>query len=227
MLQGTGEPANDSRVTDRASYGPIRAGAESVAVEAELYDARGDQAGAVAAGVAGDIELCGESVEAALGGALAYVQGLGKLCARRRAAGEGSLTTIGGDERGSRRALFFVQRHRGLGRGDGAASPAGNRVGDFESVATDDQRVAVAQPPWPVERLAVQCRAVAAVEVGCHQRPTPVLDLEVVPGDRLVVDRHVGLGVPADDSTPGRKLHRPRLPALARQPDPRIHRSRA
>ena len=56
-------------------------------------------------------------------------------------------------------------------------------------MAADDQRVAVAQPPRPVERLTVQGGAVAAVEVGRHQHLPALLDLQVVPGDRVVLER--------------------------------------
>ena len=78
-------------------------------------------------------------------------------------------------------------------------------------MAADDQGVAVAQPPRPVERLAVERGAVAAVEVGRHQHPAAALDLEVVPGDRLVVDADVGLGVAADHGALAAQRHRARL----------------
>src|SRR6478752_1886908 len=60
-------------------------------VEAQFDYAGGDLAGAVAAGVAGDVELGGEGVEAALGGALADVELSGNLGSGGGAAGEGAL----------------------------------------------------------------------------------------------------------------------------------------
>ena len=75
-------------------------------------------------------------------------------------------------------------------------------------MAADDQHVAVAQAARAVERLAVQLGAVAAVEVGRHQHAAAALDLEVVPGDRLVVDVDVGLGIAADDRALAAERHR-------------------
>jgi hypothetical protein len=65
------------------------------AVEAEFDDPGGDLAGAVAAGVAGDVELGGEGVEAALGGALGDVQLGGDLGAGGGTTGEGTLAAVG------------------------------------------------------------------------------------------------------------------------------------
>src|SRR6476659_4670027 len=61
------------------------------AVEAQLDDASGDLPWAVAAAVAGDVELGGEGVEAALGGALGDVELGGDLGPGRGTAGEGPL----------------------------------------------------------------------------------------------------------------------------------------
>ena len=85
----------------------------SAAVEAELDHAGGDQARAVAAGVAGDVELGGERVEAALGGALADVERLGDLGAGGGTAGEGALAAVGRDQRRRRRPLLLAEGHRG------------------------------------------------------------------------------------------------------------------
>lgn len=95
MLGPRAVPTNDTRATHRATNGPVRVSNHSReahptfapagcvrnrmrcgsagAVEAQFDHAGGDLAGAVAAGVAGDVEFGGEGVEAALGGALADV----------------------------------------------------------------------------------------------------------------------------------------------------------
>ncbi len=195
----------------------------SSAVEAELDHAGGDQAGAIAAGIARDIKLGGEGVEAALGGALADVQCLGDLSAGGGTTGEGTLAAVGRDQRRRGRPLLFVEGDAGAAGGDRAARPTRNPVGDFEPVAADDQGVTVAQAPRPLERLAVERRAIAAVEIGRHQHATAVLDLEVVPGDRLVIDLDPGLGIAADDGALAGERHRTGLAALAREPDSRVH----
>src|SRR4051794_15411728 len=58
----------------------------AAAVEAELDDAGGDEAGALATGVAGDVELGGESLKPPLGRALADVELGGDLGPGGRAA---------------------------------------------------------------------------------------------------------------------------------------------
>src|SRR3954447_2831248 len=68
------------------------------AVQAELDHPGGDLARAVAAGIAGDGELGGEGVEAPLGGPLADLERGGHLGTGGRAAGEGALAAVGGDE---------------------------------------------------------------------------------------------------------------------------------
>ncbi len=193
------------------------------AVEAELDHAGGDQAGPLAAGVAGYVELGGECVEAPLGSALADMERLGELRPRCWTAGEGPLAAVGSDQGHRGRPLLFTQLGRGLAHGDRPPCPAGNRVGDFEPVVGNGQHVAVAQATRTIERLPVERGSVAAVEVGRHQHARAALDLEVMPGDGLVVDANVGLWV-----TPNRRpLHqweRPWLTALSRQPDPSVHR---
>ena len=82
-------------------------------------------------------------------------------------------------------------------------------------MTADDQRVAVAQAARPVERVAVERGAVAAVEVGRHQDAAAALDLEVVPGDRLIVEVEVGRGIAADHGPLAAKRDRVRLAALA------------
>ena len=92
-----------------------RPGCQRAAVEAELDHAGGDLARAVAAGVAGDVELRRQGVESALRGALGDVQLLGDLGPGRGAAGEGALAAVGGDQRRRGRPLLLAQRHPGLG----------------------------------------------------------------------------------------------------------------
>ena len=193
------------------------------AVEAELYDSGGDLARAVPAGLAADAELGGEGVEAALGGALAYVESFRDLSAGGGTAREGALCSIWGDKGHGGCTLVFVEGDGAACGGDRAARPAGDRVGDFEPVAADDQGVAVAQAAWPLERLTVERGAVAAVEVGGHQHAAAVLDLEVVPGDRLVIDLDAGLGVAADDGALAAQRNRTGLATLTREPDSRVH----
>jgi ribose 5-phosphate isomerase A len=192
-------------------------------VEAELDHPSGDQAGALTARLARDFELGGEGIEAALGGALADVQDLGDLGASGRTAGEGALAAVGRDQGGSGRALLFVESDAGAAGGDRSSRPARDRIGDFEAVAADDQGVAIAQAARPLERLAVERGAVAAVEVGRHQHPAAVLDLEVVPGDRLVIDLDAGLGIAANDGALACQRHRTGLATLTREPDSRVH----
>ncbi len=90
-------------------------------------------------------------------------------------------------------------------------------------MAADDQGVAVAQAPRPVERLAVQRRAIAAVEVGGHQHLPAPRDLDVVPGDGLVVEVDVGLRVATDDGALCGQRRRAGLAVLCGQPDARVH----
>ena len=112
-------------------------------------------------------------------------------------------------------ALLRSSATDGLGCGNGRPDRRRrHRAADFEPVAADDQRVAVAQAARAVERLAVERRAVAAVEVGRHQHLAAALDLEVVPGDRLVIDVDAGIGVAADHGPLPRKRHRARLVRL-------------
>jgi len=99
-------------------------------------------------------------------------------------------------------------------------------VGPTGGPAASGAGVAVAQPARAVERLAVERRAVATVEVGRHQHTAAGLDLEVVPGDRLIVDADIRLRI-APNGRPPRDRHRPRLPALAGNPYARIHPQRA
>ena len=238
MLREHSERANDNRGAHRATSGPPRATRPQKpsfkdgfcglallrAIEAELDDAGGDQAGALAAGVAGDVELRGERVEAALGGALADVERLGELGAGRWTTGEGARAAVGGDKRCRGRPLLLAERDGRFARRDGRPRPTRDGVGDFEPVVRDGQHVAVTQPAWAVEWLAVQRRPVAAVEVGRHQHPAAALDLKVMPGDRVVVDADVGLWI-APDRDPRPQRHGARLPTLTRQPDPRVHRT--
>src|SRR5580765_6711559 len=149
MLGSEAVRENDSGVADRAASGPHQANALSGAVEAQLNYPSSYEARAIAAGVAGDVELGRQGVEAALGGALADVQRLGQLGARRGATREGALAAVGGDQCGRGRPLLFAQRHRGSRRGDRAARPPRHRVRHFEAAATDDQRIAVAQAARP------------------------------------------------------------------------------
>ena len=94
------------------------------AVEAELDDPGRDQARPLAAGLAGDVELRGQGVEAALGGALADVQCLGDLRPGGGAAGEGALAAVGGDQGGRGRPLLLGQRDGGRVGGNGRAGRA-------------------------------------------------------------------------------------------------------
>src|ERR1700761_976420 len=179
-------------------FGPSTGGRrrcdELAAVEAQLDHAGGDLAGTVAARVAGDLEFGRQGVEPALRGALADVERLGDLGARGGTAGEGALAPIRGDERGGGRPLLLAQRHPRLGggdsRGDRRRAPRGR---DFQPVPAHDQRVAVPQPPRPVERLTIERRPIAAVEVGGHQHLPPPLDFQVVPGNRLVIKGQIGV----------------------------------
>jgi ribose 5-phosphate isomerase A len=193
------------------------------AVQAELDHPGGDQARALATGLPRHFELGGEGVEAALGGALTDVQDLRDLGAGGGTPGKGTLAAVGRDQRRRGCALLFIERDAGAGGRDGAARPTRDRVGDFEPVPTDNQGVAVAQAARPVERLTVERRAVAAVEVTRHQHAASVLDLEVVPGDRLVVDLDLRLRVATDDGALARERNRTGLATLAREPDSRVH----
>ncbi len=204
-------------------YCPVKVGGgEKSTIETELDHARGDQAGAFAAGVAGDVEPGGERVEAALCGALADVERLGELGPGGGTTGEGALAAVGRHERRRGCSLLLVECDRGLARGDGRPRPARSRVGDFEPVVRHRQHVAVAEAAGAIEGLAVQGRAVAAVEVSGHQHAAAALDLEVMPGDGLVVDADIGRGI-APDRHPTGDRKRPRLRALPRQPDSRVH----
>ena len=101
--------ANDSGAPRGDGFGPVRVRSRRSAgpVEAELDHAGGDEAGALAAGVGGDVELGGEGLEPALGGALTDVERGGDLGAGRGTAGEGSLAAVGGDQcRGGRPLLL-------------------------------------------------------------------------------------------------------------------------
>src|SRR6476659_398967 len=159
ILREQGVRANDSRAPNRATFGPPQAtylarpllASHSDAecslelrrpVEAELYDPCRDQAGALAARVAGDVELGGERVEAALGGALADVQRLGELGAGGWAAGEGALAAVGGDQRRGRRPLLLVESDRRFARRHRGAGPARHGIGDFKPVIGDGEDVA-------------------------------------------------------------------------------------
>ena len=139
MLGPEAVPANDSRchlpghkwpgggqIAETAKTltlsGFLRTRCSARAVEAELDDARRDLAGAVAAGVAGDVELGGEGVEAALGGALGNVQLGGDLGPGGGTAGKGALAAVGGDEGGGGRPLLLAEGDRGLTGGDGGAT---------------------------------------------------------------------------------------------------------
>ena len=114
------------------------------AVEAELDHAGGDQARALAAGVAGDVELGGERVEAALGGALADVERLGELGAGGGTAGEGALAAVGRDQGRGGRPLLLGERDRGLARRDVAPALPGSgrrlRAGGRRRSATSPSR---------------------------------------------------------------------------------------
>ena len=151
------------------------------------------------------------------------MQCLGDLGAGGGTTGEGTLAAVGRDQRCRSRPLFFIEGDAGATGRHGAPRPAGHRVGDFEAVGADDQGVAVAQAARTVERLAVERGAVAAVEVGRHQHAAAILDLEVVPGDRLVVDLDPGLGVAADDGALGCERRRVRLTLRPADPDARVH----
>jgi ribose 5-phosphate isomerase A len=194
------------------------------AVEAQLDHAGGNQARAFAAGIAGDAELRRERVEAALGGTLADVQRLGDLRPTRGTTGEGTLAAVRGDQGCRGRPLLLAERDARLADGDGFAATSRLRDRDFEPMTADDQGVTVAQPPRPVERLAVQRRAITAVEISRHQGTAPALNFEVAPGHRLVVDANVRLGIAADHGAPRRQRRRVRLAALGSQPDARVHR---
>src|SRR5689334_10029386 len=99
--------------TAGAPSGPRMARWESArAVEAELDNPRRDLARAVAAGVAGDVELGGEGVEATLGRALGDMELGGDLGPGRGAAGEGALVAVGRDEGGGGRPLLLVEGDR-------------------------------------------------------------------------------------------------------------------
>src|SRR5690349_7435113 len=127
MLGSGAGPANDSRFTYRATSGPVRVShrvrenrristvfADSRSarpVKPELDHAGGELAGAVAAGVAVDVELGGEGVEATLGGALGDVELGGDLGPGGGAAGEGALAAVGGDEGGGGRPLLLAEGH--------------------------------------------------------------------------------------------------------------------
>src|SRR5207253_8912863 len=119
-------------------------------VQARLDHPGGDLAGPVAAGVAGDVELGGECIEAALGGALGDVERGGDLGAGGGTAGEGALVAVGGDEGGGGRPLLLVEGDGGLAGRDGGADRRHRPRLHFEAVAADDQGVAVAQAPRPV-----------------------------------------------------------------------------
>ena len=138
-------------------------------------------------------------------------------------AGEGALAAVGRGQRRRGRPLLLGQRHRGPVARHRRPDRRRRPDRDFEPVAADDQRVAVAQPPRPVQRLAVEGGAVAAVEVGRHQHLAAPLDLQVVPGDRLVLELDVGLRRAPDDRELAGERHRPRRLATTRNPDPRIH----
>ncbi len=209
-------------MTPASPIGPVLARSGS-AVETELDYACGDQAGTIAPRLTGDLELGGKCVESALRRALADVQHLGDLCPGGGTAGEGALAAVGRDQRRRGGPLLFGQRHAGIAGRHGATGSPRNRIGDFQSVAADDQRVAVTQAPRPLQRFAVERRAVAAVEVGRHQHAAAVLDLEVVPGNGLVIDVDLGRRVAADHGALRRERHRPWLAALAGQPDTRVH----
>jgi len=195
----------------------------STAVKPEFKHPGCDLAGAVAAGIPTDFELCGEGIEAALGGALADVESLGELGSGGGTAGEGALAAVGRDERRRGGALLFAQGDGGGAAGDRAVAGAEVAVGDFQPVPAEGEDVAAAQAPRAVERLAVEGGAVAAVEVGRHQHLAAALDLEVVPGDGLVVDDDVCLGGAADHGALRRQRDGARLASLAGQPDARVH----
>jgi ribose 5-phosphate isomerase A len=151
------------------------------------------------------------------------VEGLGQLGPGGGAAGEGALAAVRRDQRRSGVALVFVEGDRGSAAGDGALARAEVAIGDFESVASQGEDVAAAQAPRPVERLAVEGGAVAAVEIGRQQDLAAALNFEVVPGDGLVVDDHVGLRGAPDHGAIRRERDRARLASLAGQPDARVH----
>src|SRR5829696_3504271 len=97
----------------------------AAAVEAELDHPGGDQARTLAAGVAADIQLRRQDVEAALRGSLADIQRLGQLGAGGRASREGPLAAVRGDERRGRGAFLLAQSHCRPPRRDRLAAAAG------------------------------------------------------------------------------------------------------
>ena len=185
-------------------------------IEAELDHAGSDQARALTARLARDFELGGEGIKAALGGALADVQDLGDLGAGGGTAGKGTLAAVGRDQSGSGRPLLFIEGNAGAASGDGAARPARNRIGDFESVAADDQDIAVAQAARPVERLAVECGAITGLSRSVAIRTPP----------RFSISRWFqetassSIWIPASGSRPRLCARRRAPPNGARHPHP-------
>src|SRR6185312_6079101 len=80
-------------------------------IQSQLDHAGGDLAGAIASGVAADLEFRRQGIEPALGGALGDVQLGGDLGPRRGPPGEGALAAIRGDQCRGGRPLLLVQRH--------------------------------------------------------------------------------------------------------------------
>ena len=198
----------------------------AAAVEAELDHPGGDQSRPLAPGVAGDVELGAERVEAPLRGALADVQRLGDLGPRRRAAGESALAAVGGDQGGGRRPLL-------LGEGDRAARTAATVTPAFPAAG---RRFRVGGR----RRSGCRRRADAAAgRVGSPFRSVPLRlsrSVAISTPPRLSISRWFqetasssmwmsALGVAADDGPLAAERHRAGLAVLSGQPDARVHAS--
>ena len=206
----------------------VRAQRACSAVEAELDHAGGDQAGALAAGVAGDVELGGEGVEAALGGALADVERLGDLGPGGGAAGEGALAAVGGDQGRGGRPLLLAER-RPTARAAATVSPALPGSGSETSSR------------WPPTISVSPSRRRRGRSSGSPLSAVPLRlsrSVAIRTPPRLSISRWFqetassSMWTSASGSRPttvrsAGERHRARLALAPGQPDPRVHRSRA
>ena len=163
---------------------------------------------------------------------------------RRVAAGRSALTR--GARRRSRRASRAGRRRRprcGRERPARPRSPAPPRQRHPGLPRRDRGGDGSGCPRWRFpaggrRRSACRRRAGAAADraahrsapcrCGCrgrsHQHLAPALDLQVVPGDRVVLQGQVGLRRASDHRPLARQRHRPWRLAACRDPDPRVHR---
>jgi hypothetical protein len=190
------------------------------AVEPELEHALGDQTGALAAGVRLDRELDRKRVEAPLHRALADVQRLGDLGARGGPPRAHARSSIGRHQGACDLAFLTRQFDRPARRRRSRLVANLRRKRDLQAKAADAEHVSVAEATGAVERLTVEHGAVAAVEIGRDQRRAPPLDLEVIPGDRLVLDADLAVFASPGDRATLRERDRARRLVPAADPKP-------